>query len=137
MRLDCAPVRRAATLIAAFAAVLAAALLVAGCGDSNDGKSSGGAPARYGAAASETAAAEKVNFPKVKGRSLAALREGLAGGVVLAPSVSVLDRGENRYGFALFDVARKQIAGVPVALYVSKSDGSDVRGPFPARAESL
>lgn len=131
MRLDCAPVRRAVPLIAAFAA----ALLVAACGDSKDENSGGGPTASYRAAPATTA--EKADFPKVKGRSLAALREGLAGGVVLAPSVSVLDRGKDRYGFALFDVARKQIAGVPVALYVSKSDGSDVRGPFPARSESL
>jgi hypothetical protein len=79
----------------------------------------------------------KVDFPKPNGRSLGALREGLPGGVVLAPSVSITDRGRNRYGFALFDTAHKQIAGVPVALYVSRNDGSDVRGPYLARSESL
>ena len=58
-------------------------------------------------------------------------------GLVLAPSVSMLAPGKNRYGFALFDAARKQVAGAPVALYISRNDGSGVRGPFIARSESL
>jgi hypothetical protein len=130
--LDCAPVRHAATPIA----LLTAALVVAGCGGSGNDNASGpdiAAPS-YRAPANS---ASKTDFPKVKGRTLGALRAGLPGGIVLAPSVSVIDRGKNRYGFALFDTARKQIAGVPVALYVSKYDGSDVHGPYVARAESL
>jgi hypothetical protein len=51
--------------------------------------------------------------------------------------VSVLEPGTNRYGFALFDVARKQVAEAPVALYVSATDGTRVRGPYLARSQSL
>jgi hypothetical protein len=58
-------------------------------------------------------------------------------GLVLAPSVSVVHPGSNRYGFAIFDTARKQINAAPVALYLSRQDGSGVRGPFLARSESL
>ena len=43
-----------------------------------------------------------------------------AEGPILAPSVSVLQQGTNRYGFALFDAARKQITGAQVALYTAQ-----------------
>ena len=131
--LDCAPVRNAALLIA----VLAAAVFASGCGGSGNSSSSTADLAAPSYRAPKKTAAAKTEFPKVKGRSLGALRSGLPGGIVLAPSVSVIDRGRNRYGFALFDTAHKQIAGVPVALYVSKNDGSDVHGPYVGRTESL
>jgi hypothetical protein len=77
------------------------------------------------------------DFPKVEGRTLAQLREGLEPGPVVAPSVSVLTPGEKvRFGFGLFDRARKQIADAPVALYVA-TGGGPARGPFLARYESL
>ena len=112
--------------------LLAAGLLAAGCGSSaSEDEVTGGsttAPAEASAAA---------DFPDAKGKRLSELREGLQDGLVLAPSVSVIDPGENRYGFALFDTARKQITGAPVALYISKPDGTAVRGPFAARSASL
>ena len=58
-------------------------------------------------------------------------------GPILAPSVSLLHKGINRYGFALFDTARKQITGAEVAIYTARADGSGVRGPYVARSESL
>jgi hypothetical protein len=58
-------------------------------------------------------------------------------GPILAPSVSLLHKGVDRYGFALFDTARKQITGAEVALYTARADGSGVRGPYVARSESL
>jgi hypothetical protein len=56
---------------------------------------------------------------------------------VLAPSVSVLDKGSNRIGFALFDTAGKQLSGADVALYIGNTDGSAAHGPYTARSESL
>ncbi len=56
---------------------------------------------------------------------------------MLSPSVTVLERGKNRFGFGLFDVARKQLGGAKVAVYLSRTDGSGLRGPFVARSESL
>ena len=61
----------------------------------------------------------------------------MAEGPVLAPSVSVLEKGTNRFAFALFDRARKPVTGAQVAIYTSKTDGTGLRGPFPARTESL
>jgi hypothetical protein len=56
---------------------------------------------------------------------------------VLSPSVSLLEPGENRLGFGLFDRNRRQLVDAPAALYVEPIKGGPVRGPFPARFESL
>ena len=81
---------------------------------------------------------QPADFPAANGKSfddLASMAEGK--GPVLAPSVSLLHKGKNRFGFALFDTAHKQITGVEVALYTARNDGSGVRGPYVARSESL
>lgn len=77
------------------------------------------------------------NFPSPKGKSLLDLKAGLGAGPVLAPTVQQLDPGKQRYGFALFTTDRKQISGIPVALYVERSGTRRVLGPFPARDEAL
>jgi hypothetical protein len=121
---------RRALLLASVAAV---ALGAAGCGDSSE-TATMETPTTTARAVSVPTAAD---FPQAGGRTLAELRQDSQEGLVLAPSVSVLQPGTNRYGFALFDAARKQVAGAPVALYVSRPDGTGLRGPFPARSESL
>src|SRR3954468_8888474 len=112
----------AAALFAALALVLAA------CGGSGS-DDNGSSPAATTAAASD--------FPAVKGKSMLELKSGLGAGPVLAPTVQQLDPGKNRYGFALFTTARKQISGVPVALYITPSGSRKVPGPFVARDETL
>ena len=116
-------------LLAAISAAAAVGLL-AGCGSS--GSETADAPAGTVASAQSAPA----QFPSPRGKTIetiAAKGEGL----VLAPSTSVMETGTNRYGFAIFDTARKQVSGAPVAIYVSRRDGSDLRGPYVARAESL
>jgi hypothetical protein len=119
-------------LIAAptLALLVLPALLVAGCG--SDSKKS----AKPGDSAGPVAKAG--DFPSTKNRSMMQIRRSLGGGgPVLAPTVQQLDTGTQRYGFALFTVARKQITGVPVALYVQKQGTAKTDGPFPARDYSL
>jgi hypothetical protein len=111
--------------------VLAAALMLvlatAGCGGEDQE-----------AANSPPPPAKPEDFPKVAGKTLANLRKQVnEEGPVLAPSVSELGPGTNRFGFGLFDRARSQIADAPVAVYVAKADGGAAEGPFPARYESL
>lgn len=78
------------------------------------------------------------DFPKpAKGGTLADLESGLPEGPILTPAVALLEKGDNRLGFALFDAARTQISGAQVALYTARPDGTAVRGPFVARSESL
>jgi len=110
-------------------ATLWAVLFVGGCG-SSDGTGTDAPP-------QPQASAKAQDFPKAAGRTLAQLRADLPEGPVFTPSVSLLRPGTNRVGFALFDVARKQLTGASVALYVARPDGSGLRGPFLARSESL
>jgi len=111
-----------------LACVLSAcALTAAGCGADD--------PV---APAPEAPAAEPADFPKAAaGSTLADISEGIPEGPVLAPSVSLLEKGDNRVAFALFDRARKQIAGAALAIYTARPDGTGLRGPYVARNESL
>jgi hypothetical protein len=77
--------------------------------------------------------ASSADFPSPKGKSLLEIKHGLGPGPVLAPTVSIVSPGKDRYGFGLFDRARKQIAQAPVALYVERSGSRKVIGPFLAR----
>jgi hypothetical protein len=112
-------------------ALLAAATII-GCGESPSPQGQGGTV--QGIASSGQAASE---FPKASSTSLGELEQRNQESVSLAPSVSVFEQGSNRYGFALFDPAQKQIAGAQVALYTASRNGSNLRGPFLARSESL
>ena len=108
---------------------LALALIVlvfAACGDSDDDSGETTPPP-----------AQAEDFPDAAGKTLDEIRSGLGPGPVLAPSVSLLEPGKNRIGFGIFDRARKQIVDAPAAIYVAPVGGGPVRGPFPARFESL
>jgi hypothetical protein len=111
------------------ALALLVVLLAAGCGGGS-GDGSGGSGGGQGAA-------PKTRFPSSAGKTLAQLRKGVGPGPVLAPTVSILTPGENRYGFALFDRAHKQIAADDAAVYVAPAGGGPATGPFYARGESL
>src|SRR3954468_24389444 len=108
--------------------LLALGLGLSSCGDSgnNDASVSRSQPTPSAA-----------QFPAPRGKSMLELKRGLGAGPVLAPTVQQLDPGKQRYGFALFTTARKQISGIPVALYVARSGSRKVNGPFVARDEDL
>lgn len=108
--------------------LLAAATLFAGCG--------GAETADRTAASGEAPPTATVAFPAAADRTLADLRTEAPEGPILAPTVSVLERGKNRFGFALVDKARKQLTGAQVAVYAAGRDGT-LSGPYPAREESL
>jgi hypothetical protein len=112
------------------------ALVAAGCGSSGSGggSSDGGNAATP---AQPQPSAKPEDFPPAKDRTLPDVINNLPSGPVLAPSVSVLDKGTDRIGFALFDTAGKQLSGAGVALYVGATDGSSAHGPYLARSESL
>ena len=50
----------------------------------------------------------------------------------MAPSVSLLEPGANRFGFALFDRGNRQIGDLEVALYVAGGIDETAHGPFEA-----
>jgi hypothetical protein len=105
----------------------ACALTLAACG--GDDEQSSPPP--------EPTAAQPADFPAATGKDRSDLVRGLPEGPVFAPSTSVLHVGDNRFGFALFDTAQKQVEVSAVALYTSRKDGSDLQGPYTARRESF
>jgi hypothetical protein len=111
-----------------FFVLLALGLVGAGCGSDKGAAVPPPEPAP---------SAKPADFPAATGKTLMELQTGASQGPILAPSVSLMNTGTNRFGFALFDTARKQIAGAQVALYTSRQDGTGVRGPYVARSESL
>jgi hypothetical protein len=110
---------RRSLCVALLAVVMPASL--AACGDSK--KSDAGSTQPMATAA---------DFPQPQGKSLLELKKGLGPGPVLAPTVSVVRPGTERFGFGLFDRARKQISETPVALYLERSGSTQVAGPFVA-----
>src|SRR4051794_2518854 len=117
-----ARVRRLLLLSAPLLAVLAT-----GCGSSGSGDSTPAPPP-----------AQQRDFPAAAGKTLTTLRAGLPEGAVLAPSTPTsLETGTNRLGFALFTPDRKQIENAQVAVYTTDHDGTNVKGPYLAKWESL
>jgi hypothetical protein len=107
--------------------LLVIALLAAGCGSSSsDGSDKAPPPAKA------------ADFPKANGQTLAQLQHKAGSqGLVLAPTQSQYKPGRNRFAFALFDSARKQISNLPVVLYVARAGGGKAGAPVPAKWQSL
>jgi hypothetical protein len=113
-------------LTAFCTAVAALALLVSGCGGSDED------PSRPAPSATE--------FPSAKGKTIdQVLRDSGAKptNLVVAQAAAVFDVGENRYPFAVFTVDKKQVDDADVALYFAKDANSPVQGPLPAQVSSL
>ena len=110
--------------------LLATVVALSACGGSDEG---GSAPAPPRPMAAAPAA-----FPPAKGKTMSELVADLPKGAILTVSSFSGQRvGRNRLGFAIVDRANKQIDVSEVAVYTSKPDGTELRGPFPARKESL
>lgn len=104
-------------------AVAMGAMLLAGCGSSDDGES------RPAPAASE--------FPPAKGRSLAEIAQLPEAKLVVAPAGQVVDVGVNRLAFGVFTLGGEQVDDADIALYFAHGPDGPAQGPFPARVESL
>jgi hypothetical protein len=115
---------------AASAAALTVGLALGACGGDER-------PSAKTTASGDPPVTEPADFPRPNGRPLAELRRGLPEGPILAPSLGLLEKGTNRFGFGLFDSTNKQVAEAPAALYVARAGGGRARGPFWARSKSL
>jgi hypothetical protein len=107
---------------------LLVAALVAACGGADQGSAPAPQPELSG---------KPADFPKARGGTLEDIQAENGRSLVFRPTVQDLKKGMNRYGFALYDVAGKQILGAPVALYTARKDGKGLHGPYIARSESL
>jgi hypothetical protein len=115
-------------VVVGVASALGLPALLAGCGNRGSDKAQAPPPP-----------ARAQDFPKATGKTLVQLLQetGGQGGPVLAPSVSELEPGQNRFGFGIFDRTRRQIADARAAVYIARVGGGRASGPFPARYESL
>ena len=111
----------------AAALALVAGLVAGGCGGNDEPTAS---TTETGTAVNRSV---NVDFPRPSNRSMRVLIGKLRHGPELAPSVGLLEPGENRFGFALFDRGNRQIGGLEVALYVARGLDETARGPFTAR----
>lgn len=110
--------------------LLAAVVALSACGGSDEGATAPAPP--------QPSAVETADFPSAKGKTLKEVVAGLPMGAILNVStVSGQRVGRNRLSFVIVDRANKQIDVSEVAVYTAKPDGSDLRGPFTARKESL
>jgi hypothetical protein len=138
----------------AFACLLAAAVLVAGCGSGDSSDTAAAAP-------ENRPAPPKSAFPAADGRTLTeVLEEADPAELVVSPAGGVFYKGPNRFPLGVFEKDRTQVSDAEVALYlapvpeVSKkaekagAKGAAARaqikaleepavGPFPASIESL
>ena len=120
--------------------LLAAAVLLAGCGGSDSGRdptsqvpAAGGVRAKVRAAQAVTAA----DFPATKGRTLQQVADSSGtAGPELGMASSVFTVGENRVAFGIIDNRSGFVYG-NTALYVAPSPDKPARGPFPAPADVL
>jgi hypothetical protein len=102
-----------------------AALIVAGCGSSED-------PSRPAPAATE--------FPPAKGKTIEDLLHNSGAKpskLVIAPAAQTFDIGENRYPFGVFTLGNELVSDADVALYFAKDAKGPVTGPLPAQVTSL
>jgi hypothetical protein len=122
-------VRHVLRALVLAATLAASAFLLGACGgDSADSRSGDGSAPRL---------TSTTGFPRPSNRSLRDLIGGMLQGPELARSVSVLEPGKNRFGFALFDRGNRQIADLRVVVYVARGLDETARGPFPARYEPI
>jgi len=98
---------------------------------------SGGGDSGSSAASTMPTVPSVTQFPKVRGRTMNQLAARVQAGPALAPAVSLLLPGTNRFGFGLFDRQRKQITDAPGALYISRGADAVAHGPYVARYETL
>ncbi len=79
-------------------------------------------------------------FPSANGRTLGQLVHAAGArrsNLIVSPTGTVYEPGQNRFGFGVVTVSRAQIPAARVALYTAPSSGGHALGPFPARVESL
>jgi hypothetical protein len=155
-----APMRAAPRLALALACLLAAALVVVGCGGGSDSTDS---TSGSSGSAESRPAPPKSEFPASDGRTLREVLKAADGPaeIVVSPAATAFYEGENRYPFGVFERDRTQIPDAEVALYIAKapqpkpgsksksgSKGAAAKaeaqaldepavGPFPAAIESL
>ena len=117
--------------MASLMTIALASALIAACGGDDDEGDSPESASRPAPPPSDFPAAEGRPLEQVLG---AATEEG----PVVTPAARVLRRGENRFSFGVFTLAKEPIPDAEVAIYAAPRNlQGPAIGPFPARIESL
>jgi hypothetical protein len=127
MGIACTAADRLRVFLVVVVAVLAASV-AGGCGGSGSDDSSTVSTAKV---------ADPDVFPQPRGRSFRDLIGEMLQGPELAQSTPTIEPGWNRFGFALFQAGNRQIADLPVVLYVARGLDEPASRAFPARYERL
>jgi hypothetical protein len=129
------PAGGVARVVLACLAVVILPLVLSACGMGTDGAHE----RRLSALPPVTMDADvPEDFPKVGERATALAKfANLPAGPVLAPLVTHLTKGANRFAFSLVDAGHQDVTADDVALYTVGRNGRTVEGPYPARRESL
>lgn len=103
--------------LVALACLLAAAALVAGCGNGSEPSTESGP-----GTAESRPSPPKSEFPRAEGKTLAEVLNSADGPseLVVSPAAMVFYKGENRYPFGVFQRDGKQVPDAKVALYFAK-----------------
>lgn len=155
------PPMRARRPAAICVSLLAAGLLVAGCGGDSDSTDS---TATSSGSAESRSAPPKSVFPSAEGKTLREVLKAAEDGpseLVVSPAAMAFYKGENRYPFGVFERDRTQVPDAEVGIYFAKvppvspkaksksgNKGQIAKaeaqaldqpaiGPFPASVESL
>ncbi|MGN6256072.1 MAG: TlpA family protein disulfide reductase [Solirubrobacterales bacterium] len=105
--------------------LLAALVLLSGCGSSES---------------TSRPAPSAAEFPAAKGKTIDQLLRSSGAKptkLVIAPAAQVFEVGENRYPFGVFTRGNEQVDGADVAMYFARSPQGPVTGPLPAQVTSL
>lgn len=79
------------------------------------------------------AAAKPEDFPRGSGMSFEDVQARYPAQLSLGIGASVMRQGSNRVPFVVLDKGARPVTNAAVALYTVRTDGSGVRGPYPAR----
>ena len=116
---------RPPTYLSFLALLCAFAVLLAGCGGSEE---------------TSRPAPSAAEFPSAKGKTIGdLLHESGAkpSKLVIAPAAQTFDLGANRYPFGVFTLGNEQVSDADVAMYFAKDGKGPVIGPLPAQVTSL
>jgi hypothetical protein len=120
-------------------AVLAAAVVLAGCGGSDGGGDPIERLPAEGGLREKVRAAEapaRSDFPAAEGRSLQQIADEIGGGAQAGLATSVFTVGENRLAFGVIDPEGAFVYGKS-AVYVARRPDAPATGPFVAPADLL
>jgi len=120
------------------ACLLAFALALVGCGGADEPRDPvAQVDAARRAQVRAAQGVEAADFPSARGKTLAQLAAGLAGGPEVGLASSVFTAGgPNRLAFGVIDEGGQFLYG-PTAVYVARSPGAPARGPYAAPADVL